>query len=293
MDAFALLEEWLPAIEKERNFSFSRHTTIGSGGVAAVALNPNTIEEVAYCIALLNDRQIPYCFLGAGANVLPGDGVFEGAVIRFQKIKPLYASADFLYAGAGVTGGELLAFAKRHSVTGFEPFAGIPTTVGGGVAMNAGVADAHFSDLVIRVIACERGKIKTFSHEECRFSLKQSIFLDGIAVLGVYFKAQTAPQAEIQARILGYLNRRKHLPKGRSMGCTFVNPEGYSAGELIDRCGLKGRRVGQAHISQEHANFIINEGSSSADIARLIDETQEEVYRKTGILLREEIRRIP
>ena len=159
--------------------------------------------------------------------------------------------------------------------------------------MNAGIAERHFSDLVLSVVACEQGKITTLSKEACRFSLKKSIFLEGIAVLGVYFKAERATEAQIKAQTKYYLERRKHLPKGRSMGCTFVNPEGISAGALIDRCGLKGRRIGQAHISQEHANFIINEGACSQDIARLIDEVKGEVFRQTGILLYEEVRRIP
>ena len=293
MDLLSLMEEGLPAVEKEKDFSFARHTTIGSGGVAAVALSPRNREEAARCISFLSAKQIPYCYLGAGANVLPRDGKFEGAVIRFQRMKTLSLDAESLYADAGVTGGELLSFAEKHCITGFEPFAGIPTTVGGGVAMNAGIAERHFSDLALRVIACEQSNITTFSKEACRFSLKKSVFLEGIAVLGVYFKAERSPQAEIKERTKFYLERRRHLPKGRSMGCTFVNPEGISAGALIDRCGLKGRRVGRAFVSEEHANFIINEGTCSEDIVRLIDEVKKEVFRQTGVLLREEVRTIP
>ena len=293
MDLLRLVNEGLPAVEKELNFSFARHTTIGSGGCAAVALYPSDILQAAACIAFLENNGVPYCFLGAGANVLPRDGAFEGAVIRFQRMKTLSFENE-LYADAGVTGGELLSFAERHSVTGFEPFAGIPTTVGGGVAMNAGIPERHFCDLVVRVVACKKGEIQTLSNEMCRFSQKSSVFLEEkIAVLGVYYKAEHLPQAEIRERTKHYLERRAHLPKGRSMGCTFVNPEGISAGALIDGCGLKGRRVGRAFISEEHANFIINEGACSEDIARLIDEVKNEVFRKTGILLREEVRRIP
>lgn len=293
MDVLRLLEEGLPSVHTERNFCFARHTTIGSGGVASAALYPANIEETAQCLAFLKGNQIPHCLLGSGANVLPRDGEFEGAVVRFQRMNSLYTGENYLYAGAGVTGGALLAFATRHSIAGFEPFAGIPTSVGGGVAMNAGISAAHFSDLVLSVVACEQGKIKTFSPNDCRFSEKKSVFLEGIAVLGVYFKAEKAPQTEIKAQTAYYLARRKHLPKGRSMGCTFVNPENCSAGALIDRCGLKGLTVGQAHVSTEHANFIINKGTCSLDVARLIDKVKEEVFRQTGILLREEIRRIP
>lgn len=293
MDAFDFLIKSLPEVKAERDFSFAKHTFIGSGGVAALALSPENIEEAAECLTLLRDNRIPYCFLGAGANVLPRDGRFGGVVVRFHRMKKLYLGNRFIYAGAGVTGGELLSFAEKNSVTGFEPFAGIPTTVGGGVAMNAGIAVRHFSDLVLSVVGFRDGQIETFSNRDCLFSLKESVFLSGIAVLGVYFRAENATQEEIREQTLYYTERRKRLPKGRSMGCTFVNPEGISAGALIDGCGLKGRSVGKAHVSERHANFIINEGASSEEIARLIEEVKSEVYIKTGIRLREEIRRIP
>lgn len=292
MDAFRLFTESFPAVEAERDFSFARHTCIGSGGTAALAISPSNTEQAAECLSFLEANGISYCFLGAGANVLPRDGKFDGVVVRFNRMKKLVLS-DRLYAGAGVTGGELLSFAEAHSVTGFEPFAGIPTTVGGGVAMNAGIAERHFSDLVISVTAYRGGVVKSYAKDECRFSLKNSVFLEGFAVLGVYFKAEKAPQAEIKKQTAYYLERRKHLPKGRSMGCTFVNPEGISAGALIDECGLKGKREGLARVSEEHGNFIINEGASSEDVARLIDEVKEEVFIRSGIRLREEIRRIP
>lgn len=293
MDYFKLIAERFPSLNSERGFSFAEHTCIGSGGTAELAVSPADIEEGAELLAFLGGNQIPFCFLGTGANVLPHDGRFDGVVVRFDRIKNIYLGNHYIFAGAGVTGGRLLSFAEENSVAGFEPFAGIPTTVGGGVAMNAGVSDRHFSDLVSSVVAFKDGKIRTLSNKECLFSLKDSIFLQGIAVFGVYFKAEQSSRDDIRARTSYYLERRSHLPKGRSMGCTFVNPEGISAGKIIEKCGLKGKRIGKARVSEQHANFIINEGRSSADIARLIDEIKEEVYVKTGIRLREEIRRIP
>lgn len=292
MDKFRLIEERFPMLERERDFSFAKHTTVGSGGIAAIALSPKTAEEAATCISYLKEQNVPYCFLGAGANVLPRDGRFEGVVIRFHRMKKLYTSGGEIYAEAGVTGGELLAFAEQNRVTGYELFTGIPMTVGGGIAMNAGVPNGHFCDRVISVTAYD-GEIKTYSLEECAFSEKNSVFLSGIAVLGARLKAEEADAEEIKIKTAYYRERRKRLPKGRSMGCTFVNPKGVSAGELIDKCGLKGKRVGCARVSEEHANFILNEGTRSEDIARLVQEVKEEVFERTGILLREEIRRIP
>ncbi|MDE6411369.1 MAG: FAD-binding protein, partial [Clostridia bacterium] len=156
MDAFRQFTERFPTLETERDFSFAMHTCIGSGGKAALAVSPSNTEEAAECLNFLERNGIPHCFLGAGANVLPRDGRYEGVVVRFNRMKKLVLG-ERLYAGAGVTGGELLAFAEKNSVTGFEPFAGIPTTVGGGVAMNAGIAERHFSDLVISVTAYKDG----------------------------------------------------------------------------------------------------------------------------------------
>ena len=143
------------------------------------------------------------------------------------------------------------------------------------------------------VIGVERGKIRTFSVRDCAFSEKTSVFQSGIAVMGAYLKGRNASLQEISERLGSFRKRRSHLPKGRSMGCVFVNPKGDFAGRLVERCGLKGARVGGAVVSEEHGNFILNEGGSAADVAALIDLVKREVYRQTGILLREEIRRIP
>ena len=129
MDDLSLLQQAFPEIETELDFPFARHTTIGSGGIAAMAISPPNAERAAECIDFLEKNQIPHCYLGAGANVLPQDGRFEGVVVRFNRMKELRLVDDLIYASAGVTGGELLAFARAHSITGFEAFTGIPMTV--------------------------------------------------------------------------------------------------------------------------------------------------------------------
>ena len=113
-----------------------------------------------------------------------------------------------------------------------------------------------------------------------------------LAVLGASRMLRYSYREEIERNTCYFRMRRKDLPKGRSMGCVFVNPEGESAGELIDRCGLKGARIGGAFVSSAHANFIISDGGSSADVSALIAFVRKQVYAQTGVLLREEIRRI-
>lgn len=293
MEHFTKLCARFPKIGWERDLSFAKHTTIGCGGIAALAASPADEESAAALLGCLSAEHIPYCFLGAGANVLPADEPFEGVVVRFGRLDSICADGETLYAGAGVTGGKLLRFAEGERLGGFEPFTGIPMTVGGGIVMNAGVEEGHFSDVTLEAIGIERGKIVRFSLRDCAFSEKSSIFQSGIAVTGAYLKGRYATPRSIAARREHFREKRKHLPKGRSMGCVFVNPAGGSAGRLIERCGLKGARAGGAVVSAEHANFILNEGGSSADVSALIALVKEEVFRQTGVLLREEIRRLP
>ena len=293
MQLFTRLKGRFPALRLEKEFNFSHHTTIGCGGTAAVAAYPDSLEESACLIAYLIRERIPMCLLGAGANVLPSEGYFEGVVVLFRLLNALYADGAEVYAGAGVTGGSLLRFACRNGIGGFSPFSGIPMTVGGGVAMNAGVGDLHFSDIVRRVVCVERGRLCILDTAACAFGEKSSIFLQGIAVLGVYLRGRYAELSSIVQESCYYRTLRARLPKERSMGCVFVNPPGESAGRLIEACGLKGKRIGGAVVSVLHANFICNEGGTSGDIAALISLIKETVLRRTGIKLREEIRRIP
>lgn len=291
MDLFSVIRGGLPPLRLEKNFSLAEHTTLGCGGVADVAAYPSCGEETAALLRLLDRYGIPRFFLGAGANVLSDDGRFEGVVVLFSRMDRLSFREGRLLAGAGVGGGALLRACKGSGVGGFEPFAGIPMTVGGGIAMNAGVRDGHLGDRVRRVLAADGGKLRILSARDCAFGEKTSVFLGGIAVVCAEFSAEPAPRETIEAREKYYLSARSRLPKGRSMGCTFVNPEGISAGALIEACGLKGTRIGGAVVSERHANFILNEGASARDVARLIAHVKAVVSERTGIVLREEIRR--
>ena len=293
MELFTRLKERFPRLECECNFCFARHTTIGCGGIAAVAAYPSCAEETAELLAWLGRERIPYCFLGAGANVLPSDGAFDGVVVRFCRLNALGADGAEVFSGAGVTGGAFLSFAEHGGIGGFSPFSGIPMTIGGGTAMNAGVRELHFSDVVQRVLCVESGRLRILEREDCAFREKDSLFLRGIAVVGVWMRGKLSHPADIARESCYFRARRSRLPKGRSMGCTFVNPAGISAGELIERCGLKGARRGGAVVSGRHANFILNEGASGSDVAALIEFVKEQVEKQTGIALQEEIRRIP
>lgn len=292
MDLFSVLSARFAGVPFGRDFSLARHTTIGCGGVAAVVAEPPDGESLASLLAYLKRERIPCFLMGAGANLLPSDGRFEGVVVRFSRMNALRSEGTAVFAGAGVTGGALCRFAAERGLSGCEPFTGIPMTVGGGTAMNAGIAEGHFSDVVEEVVAAEGGRLFSLDRADCAFSEKRSLFSEGVAVVGVKLRLHGAPREEIGLRAAGYRARRSTLPKGRSMGCAFVNPPKESAGRLIERCGLKGTRFGGAVVSARHANFLINEGGSAEDVSRLADLVKETVFARTGILLREEFRRM-
>ncbi len=293
MDRFSVLSERFPRLPLEKDFSFRRHTTIGCGGVAEVCAMPGSAESAAALLKFLQREKIPYLMMGAGANVLPQEGRFDGVLVRFTGLCGLFlAENGRIFAGAGVTGGALCRFARERSLGGFEPFTGIPMSVGGGIVMNAGVAEGHFSDVVERVYAIDSGKLRGFSLSECEFSEKRSLFQAGLPVIAAVLRGTRTPREILEERSGFFREKRKDLPKGRSMGCCFVNPPGLSAGKLIDECGLKGVSCGGAYVSPRHANFIINEGGSAEDIGKLLSLVKETVQKKTGIALREEIRRL-
>lgn len=294
MTAAGYLRAHFPQLKAGEQFDFARHTSIGCGGTAAAWACPSDGEELASLLALCESERIPYCFLGAGANVLPQDGLFDGVVIRFCGFRKLMAEGCIVRVGAGVTGGRLLRFARENCLAGAEFLTGIPMTVGGAIAMNAGVKEGHIGDLVSGVVCAVPGRVFSLSSEACRFGEKDSIFLrEKIAVIGGELKFKYSFPDEIERRRCYFRLKRASLPKGRSMGCVFVNPEEESAGALIERCGLKGVRIGGARVSGIHANFILNEGGSSADVSALIALVKERVERETGVVLREEVRRLP
>ena len=160
--------------------------------------------------------------------------------------------------------------------------------------MNAGAGDKYISEIVENVMVLRDGKKRILSLKECEYAYKHSVFMENTdVILGATLRLDKANEEEIEREEKYYLSRRKHLPKGKSMGCVFKNPNGKYAGDLIERSGLKGFRIGGAKISEKHANFIINDGgATSADIKALIMLIKNAVQAQYGICLEEEIRYI-
>ena len=277
-------------IPKCDNFQFSRHTTYGLGGKAAVAYLPKNVYQAKLAYDLLKSNDIPYKVVGNGSNLLVSDKGYEGGVICTKHLKGIVRiSQDKILCLAGTTVAQVLSYCKKNGLGGLEYMYGIPATMGGAAYMNAGVCGFSLGDNIVNVKVYD-GKTHVLPREICNFAYRRSTMRDiNALILSIIAKVEAVPQEETERRINFFKERRKHLPKGRSCGCVFKNPDNYSAGYLIEQAGLKGFTVGGATVSREHASFIINNNGSADDIRHVIEIVKRRVFDKFGILLEEEV----
>lgn len=271
-------------------FEFSKNTTYGLGGTAEVAYLPETIYQAKIVYDTLTAAEVKFEILGNGSNVLVSDSGIRGAVICTKSLRGIIRlNKNRLMCLAGTKIGELLSYCKKHGLGGLEYLYGIPATVGGAAYMNAGVNGAAIGDNIESVCVYD-GKTHILSREKCNFGYRYSTMRDiNALILSIIVNVDECSVSQIDERIEFYRQRRSHLPKGKSCGCVFKNPEGCSAGLLIESAGLKGFRCGGAYVSEKHASFIINSGGSAADVKLLIGEVKSKVYEKFGVLLEEEV----
>ena len=275
---------------QENAFDFALHSTIGCGGIAKRIFYPKTELETFQLIEKLHLDAIPYFVIGKLSNVLPPDRETDTVLISLQYLQGISA-AKGVYVQAGVTSASLLRYCVDYGRSGAEFLTGIPCTLGGALYMNAGVSEAHMSDIVQSVTVVEPDGVKILSVKDCAYAYKSSRFMQtGGVIVGARLKLFETNPVEVKQKIDAFNKKRAWLPKGRSMGCVFKNPDGQSAGVLIEKSGLKGVAYGKARVSDVHANFIINEGTLSKDVETLIAIVKQKVKEKQGVVLQEEIR---
>ena len=274
---------------KEIPFDFAKHSSIGCGGKACVGFYPKTIDELVAIIQSLKEAEFPFYVVGNLTNVLPCDGTCKKAIISTSK---MLWDRQSTFIPVGVSSAKLLKYCEEKQLSGAEFLDGIPCTLGGALYMNAGVSGKYIAEIVEKVLIYREGERYELSQTDCGYAYKQSVFMDGKSViLGAKLNFTPSEKERIQRERERYQKRRAHLPKGKSMGCVFKNPVGFSAGELIDDAELKGLRIGGAKISEEHANFILNDNHATAqDIRALIGVMKKVVFAKHKIRLEEEIR---
>lgn len=294
-------EKIINFLGKERvllNEPLANHTTFKIGGPADLFYVAKTEEELVGAIGVVREVGVPYFILGGGSNVLAGDKGFKGMVIKCKMLNvkcKMFKEKALIIVGAGVPLSVVVDESLNNSLTGLEFAAGIPGTVGGAVRGNAGAWRKSIGDIVSRVrIITEDGQIKWLEKKECDFDYRTSRFKKSEEIIvEVELEMNKGDKQKIKEQVRENLEKRSSQPKESSAGCIFVNPKPSSAGELIERCGLKGVKIRQAQISEKHANFIINFGGAKAeDVVTLIDLIKNKVKEKFNLDLKEEIVRI-
>ena len=279
--------------------SMAKHTSLRVGGSADVLVFPRDEHDLREILRFARERAIPYYILGKGTNVIVRDGGLRGIVISlcrgFRRVTILGRRDQqvLISAEAGVNLKNLVRFTRERSLSGLESFIGIPGTVGGALAMNAGAFGSEMRD-VVRSIAMmgPAGNVMLKQEGELRFDYRYLILPEGSVILRGIVEVMEAKGEEIAAK-LKHVRRLRAQSQPWNMptaGSIFRNPEGAPAGQLIDELGLKGYRIGDARISEKHGNFIVNEGDATAsEVLALMAFIRDQVYERREIRLAPEV----
>ena len=281
-------------IEYRLNEPMRAHTTFKIGGEADIFIIPASPAALISAVKKCTELEIPYFILGNGSNLLVSDGGIEGAVISLAGINGISSDGEKITCGAGAMLSSVCLKALSLSLMGLEFAYGIPGTAGGALYMNAGAYGGQMAD-VIESAECltASGEIKTLKKEDMRLGYRSSVFKKGgLIIISLTLALKKGDKAEIKAEMDDLLNRRKQKQplEYPSAGSTFKRPEGYFAGALIEKNGLKGLTVGGAQVSEKHAGFVINRGgATAADVKALIGKIQKKVFENDGVMLEPEV----
>ncbi len=264
------------------------------GGNARWMASPADSEELADLVRRARNSSVPLKVLGEGANVLIRDDGFDGVVVRLDSgaFNQISFDGDEVCVGAGCGLMPLSRACSDRGLSGLEGMAGIPGSVGGAICMNAGGRHGEFGDVVERVRVIDSdGASGELGRDDLRFGYRSSN-IGGSVVVSVVLRLTPCDPQRSSRRFRELWARKKATQpiNERSAGCVFKNPAQGSAGELIDRCGLKGIACGGARVSDRHANFIVTDpGATSSDVLTLIDRVRDVVRERAGIDLELEI----
>ncbi len=289
--------ERIEGLKVRADAPLAKLTTFKIGGPAAVVVTPETEEALVRAMPRIAESGLPVLVLGNGSNVLISDAGFPGVVVRvvgsalgaIETVPP-----DRVRIGAGAMWSRVLRHVAQEGWTGLEFGAGIPGTLGGAVATNAGTRGGETAQhlLEVRGVGLD-GAVQTLARSDIAFVYRNGPLPPGFVVTSVVCRVAREDPAKVDATIRGYqAERRRDQPEREpSAGCVFKNPPGESAGRLVDRAGLKGTKLGGAIVSPVHGNFIINEESATAaDVLRLVDVVREKVRSMFGVELELEVR---
>ncbi len=281
-------------VELRADVSLTEKTSLGIGGTTDELLlrRYETIPEV---MRTLQDKDIPHRFLGGGTNVLIDDGELPWVMLHLPSAHPgVRIEGNAAYVDASADLGGMVTFCAKNDLGGMEGLIGVPGSVGGALRMNAGAYGTQIGSYVreVELYRASSGEIETLRGNDIRFDYRHTSFAPDDVMLRVKLELPSKPFKEILAgiRVCNEKRRASQPLNQKSAGCIFKNPQGASAGRMIDELGLKGHRVGDAMVSDRHANFFINAGEAScSDMLKLVDDVRERVRVAYGFELENEV----
>jgi len=281
----------------KRDVPLKEHCTFKIGGTVPLVVWPGGAEQIALLLAVVQCSGIPLMVLGKGSNVLFADSGFKGMILclsgRFSRITKLDDTTLACESGAALSA--LCVYAQEQGLSGLEFAYGIPGSVGGAVYMNAGAYGGEMKDVLLRTHHLDLGgRPGVYSGGEMQLSYRHSAYSDAdLVITGAVVRLRRGDPLRIRADMDDYMQRRRYKQplEFPSAGSTFRRPPGAYASALIDECGLKGRGVGGAQVSEKHAGFVINRGGATCeDVLKLIDLVRGKVLQDTGYKLECEVK---
>ena len=289
-EIYDLLASKIPNENILKNEPMKKHTSFKIGGNAEMFIKAKDIKEIREVLQIAKDNNIPLTVIGNGSNILVKDNGIEGIVLKVEidgiEIENTADGCAIVSVGAGVLLGKLAQILLKKSISGFEFASGIPGTIGGAVRMNAGAYGSEFKDIVIETSYMDYdGNIYTINNEQQKFEYRKSIFKDKkwIILESKLLLKYAEDSSLIKEKMDEFKKSRieKQPIEYPSAGSTFKRGSDFITAKLIDECGLKGYKVGNAQVSTKHAGFVINTGDATAkDVLELVDIIKNNVYQK-------------
>jgi len=278
----------------EHGVALARMTTIGTGGPARALARPRSLTELEEAVRYAQGEGLEVVVIGLGSNVLAADEGVDALVVRLEgALADAEARGELVVAGGGATNAVCLHRARAAGLGGFEFACAIPGTAGGGVRMNAGAYGRDWTDVLVRALVVSAEGSRWLTPAELGLAYRHADLRPGQVVAQVEYRLEPRPPDEIKATVAELVARRKDTQptNKRTFGSVFKNPLGeLGAGALLERCGLKGYRIGGAMISPKHANFIENaDGATSADCLALMVEARRRAREQFGVELEREV----
>jgi UDP-N-acetylmuramate dehydrogenase len=277
------------------NIAASELLSIGCGGRAACLLDAVDAGKLAELLAVLEQEGVSWQVIGRGTNLLISDAGFDGVLIRLtDELQEFEAKDSAILCGGGASLPRVANLALSEHLTGLEPLAQIPGSIGGAVVMNAGSFGSTIGGLLSEAVVCWPGRCETMGAADLEFGYRSSSIPTEAVVAQATLTLHPAEPAQIKKAMIDFGSRRKQTqPLGKkTFGSAFRNPsDSESAGSLLDRAGCKELSAGGAAISGKHANFIINRGNATtADVINLMNACRQRVMDGFGVVLQPEVR---